>query len=226
VNDKVDFDAYTSDYNRLLKEGTQFFSPNEAYFAAYKVEEVRRVLHESVQRILEFGCGIGRNIPFLQRAFPDAEIVGTDVSEASLEQAATENPHQAFHVESPALSLGHFDLIFVAGVYHHIAPPERTAVTRLLRNRLKPAGSLCVFEHNPYNPVTRRIVKNCPYDADAVLLKPSELKDLLRGAGLQNAARRYCLFVPPRLGALRAIERLLTWLPLGGQYWVHARAAV
>lgn len=224
MNDKVDFDKFTSDYNRLLKESTGFFSSSEAYFASYKVEEVRRLLGDRPKRILEFGCGIGRNVPFLASAFPDAEIIGTDVSAGSLEQAQEENPGYKFVVESQELDLGQFDLIFVAGVFHHIAPADRVSTAALLRQRLSGGGALCVFEHNPYNPVTRRIVGNCPYDADAVLLKPAELKGILAGAGLEVLGRRYCLFVPPRLGSLRIIERGLEWLPLGGQYWVHARA--
>ena len=79
------------------------------------------------------------------------------------------------------------------------------------------------FEHNPYNPVTRRIVSNCPYDEDAVLLKPSELRTLLSGAGLSVQRQAYCLFVPPRFGRLAACEAALGWLPLGGQYWIEAR---
>jgi SAM-dependent methyltransferase len=224
MSDKVDFNAYTQDYNRLLNESTRFFSSSEEYFAAYKVDEVKRALRAPVGRILEFGCGIGRNIPFLHQAYPQAEIVGTDVSAASLEQAAMENPEHRFFEESPDLEIGGFDLIFVAGVFHHIPPSDRSQVTRLLMSRLNPAGSVCIFEHNPYNPVTRRIVSTCPYDADAVLLKPRELHGLLETAGFDVAAQRYCLFVPPKLGALRSLERWLTWLPLGGQYWIHARA--
>lgn len=222
MSQKVDFDAYTADYNRLLREGTGFFSASETYFAAYKVEEVRRVIPLPVKRILEFGCGIGRNVPFLAASFPGAEIVGTDVSAASIEQARQENPGHAFHVESALLDIGTFDLVFVAGVFHHIAPAERPDTMALIARRLAPNAHLCIFEHNPYNPLTRRIVNNCPYDADAVLLNPSELALLMKAAGFDVLAKRYCLFVPPRLAALRRVERALTWLPLGGQYWIHA----
>jgi hypothetical protein len=81
---------------------------------------------------------------------------------------------------------------------------------------------LTVFEHNPFNPVTRRIVNTCPYDADAVLLKPSELIGLLRQAQLIPSNQAYCLFIPPKFSSLAPLERYLQWLPLGGQYWVSA----
>ncbi len=221
--DPVNFDDYTDDYNRLLKEKTQFFSSSEVYFAQYKVDIVRQRARANVKRVLEFGCGIGRNIPFLQQAFPEAKIVGSDISPVSLETARADNPDVEFLLDDGTQAdLGLFDVIFVAGVYHHIPPAMRDLVTNNIRQRLAPGGALFVFEHNPYNPVTQRIVSTCPYDADAVLLKPAELMRRLRAAGLAVQCRRFCLFIPPSLPALLPLERRLGWLPLGGQYWVQA----
>jgi SAM-dependent methyltransferase len=222
MSDKVDFDAYTDNYNRLLQQQTAFFSPNEEYFARYKVDIVRKQVPANVGSVLEFGCGIGRNIPFLRQAFPQALITGSDISEASLAIAREENSGVDFVSDVDTLS-GPFELIFIAGVFHHIAVAERAAVARKLHALLAPGGRLFVFEHNPYNPVTRRIVSNCPYDADAVLLKPSELRSTLGSAGLVIEDSAYCLFIPPRLALLAPLEHLLRWLPLGGQYWVQAR---
>jgi SAM-dependent methyltransferase len=225
MNDKVDFDKYTDNYNDLLREGTQFFSANEEYFAKYKIELVsNRMRGNTPTRVLEYGCGIGRNIPYLQQAFPGAEIVGTDISAASLEVAAQHNPDVRFEVEHEGLDLGKFELIFIAGVFHHIPPSERASAAAGVARRLTPGGSVYVFEHNPFNPVTRRIVNTCPYDADAVLLRPSELKRWLSEAGMTTKESGYCLFIPPRLLSLRPLEKHLAWLPLGGQYWVSAEA--
>lgn len=222
MSNKVDFDDYTDNYNQLLRESTGFFSASEEYFARYKIELVRKLVHRSPTRILEYGCGIGRNIPFLHAAFPDAHIEGSDISAASLEIARRDNPEINFFVEKDGGPQGEpVDLIFVAGVFHHIPVAQRAEVTRKLFNRLTPGGELFVFEHNPFNPVTRRIVDNCPYDEDAVLLKPTELKSLIKGASLNVEGAGYCLFVPPKLSALTWMENVLGWLPLGGQYWVR-----
>jgi SAM-dependent methyltransferase len=222
VSKKVDFDNFTDNYNELLRESTQFFSSSEEYFAKYKIGLVRAKVDQPVKRILEYGCGIGRNIRYLQEAFPGAEIIGTDISEASLAIASTENPGVRFEAERVDLDLGLFDLIFVAGVFHHIPPSERLGAVRLLGRRLSVNGSVYVFEHNPYNPVTRKIVNNCPYDADAVLLKPSELSGLFSSVGLLSHGHGYCLFIPPKFSNLAPLEKYLEWLPLGGQYWVKA----
>jgi len=222
MNKKVDFDDYTDNYNQLLRESTGFFSADEEYFARYKVELIKKFVANAPKRILEYGCGIGRNIPFLQAAFPGANVEGSDISAASLEIARRDNPGVNFFLEKGHLdAVEPVDLIFVAGVFHHIPPPLREEVARKLFARLTPRGELCVFEHNPYNPVTRRIVDNCPYDEDAVLLKPVELKSLFRKASLSVQSTAYCLFVPPKLSALAWLENGLGWLPLGGQYWVR-----
>ena len=221
MTNRVDFDEYTSYYNQLLQERTGFFSENDAYFAKYKVELMKSRLTHPVKRILEYGCGIGRNIPFIRQAFPYADVVGTDISHASLEMARRDQPDVEFMAEDEASDIGQFDLIFVAGVYHHIPVRERSLVSNLLYQRMNPSGNLFVFEHNPYNPVTRSIVSNCPYDDDAVLLQPKELRQYLAQAGFCNARSEYCLFVPPSFKRLKWLESCLGWLPLGGQYFVH-----
>jgi len=222
MSNKVDFDDYTDNYNQLLRESTGFFSSSEEYFARYKIQLVRKLIRRSPKRVLEYGCGIGRNIPFLLTAFPDAHIEGSDISAASLEIARRDNPQINFFVEHDGGPHGEpVDLIFVAGVFHHIPVVQRAEVARKLFDRLTPGGELFVFEHNPFNPVTRRIVDNCPYDEDAVLLKPTELKSLMGGASLNVEGSGYCLFVPPKLSALTWLENVLGWLPLGGQYWVR-----
>jgi len=220
---KVDFDNYVEDYDRLLEEQTSMFSSDASYFAQYKVDIARTQIDVDPGSILEFGCGTGRNIPFLREAFPDATIVGSDVSAKSLEVARQLNEGVGFFLEDEAPGDLDVDLVFVAGVFHHIAPDERQAALAAIYKRLRRGGSAFIFEHNPYNPVTRRIVSNCPYDADAVLLAPGELRGRLERADFREVRSAYALFVPGRLKALTGIERYLGWLPLGGQYWVHAR---
>lgn len=224
MNNRVDFDNYIENYNQLLNDNTKLFSSNEEYFARYKVDVIRRRTRTSVRRLLEYGCGIGRNITFLQQAFPDALIMGSDISTASLEFARNKNPHVQFiHEKETPPSIGGFDLILVAGVYHHVPITQRQQITKILFTRLAPGGLLFVFEHNPYNPVTRHIVNTCPYDRDAILLRPSEMKQYLQKSGFYVEHSSYCLFVPPRFSRLTFLEKKMGWLPLGGQFWIQAK---
>lgn len=219
--DRVDFDKYVEQYNHLLREGTAFFSKDDAYFAKYKVDVMKSRLSKPVRRLLDYGCGIGRNIPSLKEAFPGAEVVGTDISRASLAVAHQDNPDVEF-VHDDMSYPGPFDLILVACVFHHVPVNERLDVFGKLYRNLGSPGDLFVFEHNPYNPITRRIVSKCEYDKDAVLLTPGELRRHASMAGFKSSHTGYCLFFPPRFQSLARLERRLRWLPLGGQYFVHA----
>ena len=116
-----------------------------------------------------------------------------------------------------------FDLIFVAGVFHHIHPAERLINIEKIKNLLSNNGCLFIFEHNPYNPITRKLVRECPFDKDAVLLTKSEMIKLLERSNFKVDTSGYCLFIPPKFSYLLKLEKILTGLPLGGQYFVKAR---
>ena len=109
------------------------------------------------------------------------------------------------------------------GVLNHIPLDIRNFAVKSLYRRLKANGNIYIFEYNPFNPVTRRTVDTCLYDEDAILLKPSELKTRLQKCGLQVVDQSPCLSIPHKLDILLPIESYLQWLPLGCQYWTHAR---
>ena len=88
---------------------------------------------------------------------------------------------------------------------------------------ITPGGKLVVVEHNPFNPLTRKVVDACPYDKDAVLLQASETASLFGSAGLHSLRRDYIVFFPRILSFARFLERHLRWCPLGAQYVVIGR---
>lgn len=220
---KVDFDFYAESYDQHIKKGTAFFSEDHSYFADYKVSIFALQIKRIPKKLLEYGCGTGRNIPFLKRAFPGSCLSGSDISKESIRIAQKHCQGTSFFVE-PSKNSNHeyFDAIFIAGVFHHVTPNERPALVQELRKRLEKGGDLFIFEHNPYNAVTRRIVQRCPFDADAVLLSRATLHSLLTAGGLRVISAGYCLFFPPTWRIFKQWERYLTWLPLGGQYWIRA----
>jgi trans-aconitate methyltransferase len=222
LNEKIDFDQYAVEYEDLLQSQLSFFAPERAYFSSYKISILRQTVSRPVGRILDFGAGVGLSIPSLQRAFPEAEICATDISEASLGLLARHHP-QATVIRDDALDRERFDIIFLACVLHHVEPSERKELLARLRRLLKPAGCIAVFEHNPANPVTQRLVADCPFDEDAVLLPYRETLELVTGnAELAVIGSGYSLFFPHQLRWLRPLEPMLRWLPLGGQYYVIA----
>ena len=218
---RVDFDQYAGQYEDILAAQTNFFDGDSGYFARYKIELAQQ-LAGSVSSVLDFGCGIGRSMPYLRDVFPNAEIVGCDPSAESLAIARRENPSCRFASMDELGTDAKFDLVIASCVFHHIPPQDRQMAIRYCYSRLKDGGHFIIFEHNPINPVTRHLVKNCPFDADAVLLGMRETVERMRNAHLHIDESSYCLFFPQQLSALRPFEKYLRWLPMGGQYFVCA----
>jgi ubiquinone/menaquinone biosynthesis C-methylase UbiE len=225
--DDPHFDRYAGRYDALHRNSIRASGEEPDYFAAYKAEYVRRMVPaESRPRILDFGCGIGNSIPHLAERFPGAELTGVDVSGDSLELARGLHPRVRFErIEGESLPLPDacVDIAIAACVFHHIPPPQRAHWVAELRRVLVPGGRLVVFEHNPLNPVTQRVVAACEFDDDAILLPKGETLGLLRTAGFEAVGADYIVFFPRALAALRPVERHLAWLPAGAQYAAHGQ---
>jgi len=78
-----------------------------------------------------------------------------------------------------------------------------------------------LFEHNPFNPLTRWIFERCPFDVDAEMLNLRSALEMSRDAGFKSEQHGYTLFFPRQLAFLRRIEPWLKRLPLGAQYYVQ-----
>ncbi|MBI2716597.1 MAG: methyltransferase [Rhizobiales bacterium] len=217
---KTEFDEYANTFADVASQNTSFFDADYGYFGRYRSNIVKRISGANVANILDFGCGVGLGIRPLREAFPECRIVGCDPSQESLVLARASEPDCEFMESSAIEPKQQFDIVTAVSVFHHIVPSDRDAALRYCFERLKPGGRLFVFEHNPYNPLTRHLVSRCPVDRDAILLKPNETVARFKRAGFDRVAAEYCLFFPKALAFLRPIETSLGWLPLGGQYYV------
>ncbi len=223
--EKVDFNEYAEAYKEILDKDLKFFGEESGYFAEYKVRIVKDTSSENPKNILEYGCGIGLNIGFFTKYFPHSLINGCDISEKSLEVAAERNKEVDFFLINESSLKDRkekYDLIFVSCVFHHIAPELRKDSIRNIKNLLKKNGQVYIFEHNPYNPVTKKIVRECIWDKDAVLLSRQESIDLLQSEGFEVKGKKYTLYFPSAFNFMRPVEKFLGWIPFGGQYYVKA----
>jgi SAM-dependent methyltransferase len=216
---KPEFDEFAKTFADVASENTSFFDDDYNYFGRHRSNIVKKFAGPRVEGILDFGCGVGLGIAPLREVFPNSRIVGCDPSLESLALARTREPESEFLESTQIPPLPQFDVITAVCVFHHIVPAERPGALRYCYERLKPGGSLFIFEHNPFNPVTRHLVSRCPVDRDAILLTPNETTTRLQQAGFDLTASEYCLFFPKALAFLRPIEKSLGWLPLGGQYF-------
>ncbi len=92
----------------------------------------------SPRRILEIGCAIGDICWRMSRRWPEATVVGLDVSQKSVEIARRlfESPRVSFvegHLTKDSVA-GQFDLILLMDVYEHIAVEDRTVLHEALRD--------------------------------------------------------------------------------------------
>jgi SAM-dependent methyltransferase len=221
-----EFDAVARDYEAQHAAAIRLSGEDTGYFAEYKAADAHALAQAAgcmPRRILDFGSGIGNAVEPLSARFPDARLTCLDVSQASLDVSRRRHGDARadyLHYDGREIpeSIGGFELIFTACVFHHIPPGYHVDLLGQLRQRLAPGGLLVLFEHNPWNPLTRHSVNTCPFDANAVLIPAPAMRAAALRAGFSSARIRYRLFFPRLLAGLRPLERRMTALPLGAQY--------
>lgn len=217
-----EFDTYADSYEADLKSSLPSGLYEDKYFAEYKIQFMANRLHDSSPaRILDFGCGIGRSLGLLQERYPLSDVCGFDVSEASLKFARNTLSRLQLTSDLEDFQPSSFNVIFTANVFHHIPPNERLQALTKCKYLLKEGGSIFLFEHNPFNPLTRLVFERCVFDKDAEMLRKSEVFDMAKAIGLRVKRADYTLFFPKQLAFFRPSEKLLSWLPLGAQYCVE-----
>jgi SAM-dependent methyltransferase len=209
------FDEVASQYDEIHAKGMSPSGEPSGYFAQYKIDRLKRLGVTADASVLDFGCGVGNITELLAENF--SSVVGYDPSVGSLEVARKRLPGLTFYSDENLLPKAKFDVVVLAGVMHHVSPDERHAVISRARDALKAGGRLVIFEHNPYNPITRRVVDNCPFDEDAILLPPREVRGVLTAAGLVDVKQAFIVFFPHALAFLRRLEPAIGFFPLGAQ---------
>ena len=227
---EAEFDRFAEDYLEILARNTAISGGEPAFFHKYKIEIVRNIARQSnlaTARIVDFGSGIGNSIPYFQEYFPESKLVCADTSPRSLEFAIRKHPGAAVPLlvtppDPLDLPDDTVDLCFSACVFHHIDHVEHFFWLSELLRITRPGGAIVVFEHNPFNPLTRHAVNTCPLDVNACLVRPRALARNACSAGWVRPAIAYRLFFPGFVARLRPLEAYLTGLPLGAQYSLHA----
>jgi len=219
------FDQFATDYRQIHNENIKLTGADSQYFSEFKVKWLRQYYdNQQVGDILDLGAGDGTCLSYFSQYFPESTLKGIDVSELSIEEAVAKNiPNTEVLVYDGTkipFSDNQFNLILVATVMHHIRFELHENLMKEAFRVLKPGGKIFIVEHNPHNPVTMHMVNTCPFDEDAVLLKPAYTKSLLKKTGFRNVKNHFTLFFP-RGGFFKAFhffEKYLVAIPIGGQY--------
>lgn len=223
------FDEFADEYDRLLRDPLRNrFTGGNDYFIELKCRALLRQLpdrHASGRplRVLDAGCGQGTAFGFLRHRL---RVFGSDVSPAMLREAVRSGPVTVQEAFDLPFADGTFDAAYAFCVYHHIEREHHQRHLRELSRVVARGGRVFVFEHNPFNPVTKVVFSRAPIDAGCRMIRPAALRRVFGDAGLTDVRHGYLMFVPRALARpLGFLESALSWLPLGAQYFVSGRKA-
>jgi SAM-dependent methyltransferase len=223
------FDRFHADYDEALARGLSLSGEDRLYFARGRIAFLARCLRElglfPPSSVLDLGCGTGWATPFFFEGLEVERLVGVDVSRRSLEVARERHasPRARFVSLRDFSPVGDQPVVFCNGVFHHVPPPQRAELVRLLAASLQPGGVFALWENNPWNPGTRLVMSRIPFDRDAVTLSALGARRLAREGGLRVVRTDFLFIFPRPLKALRFLEPVLAKAPLGGQYQVLSR---
>jgi len=226
------FDRFSSHYEEYVEDTLKVWIGGDSseYFLRLKADEVglhlRRLgLDPTRLTALDVGCGIGLATRMLYSKF--AALDGVDSSRGMIERARQLSlPGVSFQVSDGdrlPFEENRFDLVYSMSLFHHVPPEYRSRTLEEMVRVLRPGGWVFNFEHNALNPLTRLVVRRCPLDEGVELLYAREMTRLYREANLGQAHTRFILFFPKQFKFLRGFEPYLSWLPLGGQFYVCGR---
>jgi len=234
----AEFDKFARDYSggnedplkRLFGENLdQFICVKAKWLWNYLTKNSSQINLDSNYQLLDYGCGTGEMLKYLKLFGFPGYLHGADVSQAMLAEAErrweTASRPSFCHIDEAKTDFADnsFSCIVATCVFHHIKPDKRDVVLREIKRILMPGGILVVFEHNPFNPMTRLIVKRAEIDKDATLLYPAEIQQRFNRLSLANCVLEYLMFFPPNIKMLNNLEKYLRWCPLGAQYAVVGR---
>lgn len=224
-----DFDGYRKSYSDAVNDSISFSGLTVDFFVRAKAVRLLDILEAKLGTtrnlsILDVGCGVGSYHQLLQARV--GRLTGVDPSSECIVEANEKNPeveYAAYDGERIPYQHGLFDAVFAICVMHHVPQAKWHQFVAEMKRVTRPGGVVVLFEHNPYNPLTRRAVSNCPFDADAVLLSMRTAKSHLGAADLREIEGRYILSLPAISGLARSLDDALGRVPTGAQYYVSAR---
>lgn len=183
---------------------------------------------------VDLGCGTAETEEYFQDKF--RHIFCCDYSPGMLEYASKKNlknvTFKLCQSECLPFDSGSVDIVLMYGLIHHIDTGEKIVqIFKEVNRILKKGGIVVVYDFNPFNPVARYIVRNCPIDSGVNLdgYKKSafpttfylrELTEVLKNTGFMISKKEFLLFFPKIFSFLLPLEPFLARIPLGGMYSV------
>ncbi|WP_010474473.1 class I SAM-dependent methyltransferase [Acaryochloris sp. CCMEE 5410] len=143
----------------LCKEAAVTYDAVTAFACPPHEMNLRRQVLKSIQgqpqRILDLGCGTGSMTLMLKATYPQAEIIGLDLSPYMLchAQHKSQKAQLTIHwlhglAEATDLKAHSFDVISICMVFHEMPPRISRLVLQECRRLLQPGGQLIILDGN------------------------------------------------------------------------------
>ena len=220
------FQKYTDNYSDTIQRAIRFSGQKHSYFIESKAREICRVTQKYLGQvdkctILDVGCGVGLIDKYLSQKFK--KVYGLDMVYAPL-KLASENARNfcCVHYNGRQMPFAEntFDVSFAACAFHHSKPEDWQEIISGMYRVTKPGGLCFIFEHNPYNPLTIKVVKSLEMDKDANLLTMTQSKKVLNQGKFKLLEQQFIFFIPIENKIVQFLENHLGWCPLGAQYFL------
>lgn len=149
------FDEWSERYDRSRLQRI-IFDPVQEHIVRVSLQEA-----SSPHTLLDVGCGTGRLLERLRRAYPTSKLVGVDAAEGMVKAAARRPGVLASVVTAEALPIapGSVDLLFTTMSFHHWADQRRglAEAQRVLApgGRLLLADGIVTWWLRPFFAMTR-----------------------------------------------------------------------
>jgi ubiquinone/menaquinone biosynthesis C-methylase UbiE len=191
---ETEHDHLVGEFDRIAEVYQAYVQPFSSPIFEEGLEAMAPYLRPS-SRILDAGCGPGRELQKVARLVPDGEIVGVDLA-AGMVVTAHESARahgldncaffQADVGDLPAVFEGEFDLVYSCLAHHHYPDPQ--AATSSILGCLRPGGVYCVVDPGPawYNAISAPLARMA--DPGWVgFHTPEQFIDLFKSAGFARA---------------------------------------
>lgn len=134
--------------------------PSETNIWNHRVEVAQQLYKDQYDRILEIGCGPGMTLKFIHQVYPDAELVGVDVSPSLLTVAHDNLERQGIKADLKQRDNrdtgepdGSIDAIVSFAVHHEAPFQVNVDMFKEAFRVLKPGGDIVLHDPPPFRAV-------------------------------------------------------------------------
>lgn len=173
--------------------------PNTRRFEAHERFAQWLAARGSFERVLDMGCGFGKSTLPIARTFPQAEVIGVELSEPCLRLAAVmaeeEQPANVRFVQKDALRTGYedgaFDLVTSTQLLHELPLREVKHLLEESFRLVRPGGWVVHLDFRAHEPWKQFLIESHAVRNNEGYLPPFNRMDMaaaMRAAGFEEVA--------------------------------------